>query len=898
MLRIPKVMHLCILLWAIYGTIFVDARRLPTSYRASPAADKEPVRRTLSENNESKRRSLVTSPEEHLVESLPGLPDGTFKQKQYAGTMPVTGGELFYWLFESAASPATDPLVIWLNGGPGCSSMDGLFLENGPFKVDWQGNLTLNPHSWHTLANMLYVDQPLGTGMSYVNTGDGAYANNEADVDARFYEFLQSFLKVHTTYVDRPIWFTGESHAGHYIPSMLAYIQKQNARVRAGTGSITLNVKGAAIGNGWTDPYNQYDVSEFAFGHGLIDEQQMRSLKESEAVCQGKLKAGVYMSNVCFDLLSQVIDASGPGGKQACMYDIRKYGVAFPPGKEMVEKYLNRADVRKAIHDTNDPDQYVECANPPYDHLSQWDGVGVTKEVASVLEGGLQLLFFNGQYDLICNHVGNEKWLTMLEWSGAQAYREAHRSSWIVDGAVAGYIKTSGNGLGFLLVLGAGHMVPLDVPVQALDILKRVITGASFATSDQGIPEVYGPWLGLGGSCDAQQTTAGTVAPPPAPLPAPVIQEPVLVTRTQAQVNFTPGTGTPESSVEYSVTATPGGASASGPQSPLTVNGLAPGVSYVFKVTAKGSQPDGGATTWLDAVSSESLPVTPGCSEGFESNACGEYGVCAPIYFGANVASCLCRNGYTGDRCSAPATNDTQAPCVLPDQVPGNSTSTNPPLGKGVVYEGSHFSNSNVLCPEREQCTYLIEVEMSKDAFPTQSFYKAVQQPMSTGSIATMDALTYAQAWGFYSLISSDVAVALNVDVDLVQVKSITGMPAGGVEAVLVIDSIDGGVVSAFTTQWVVTTSALHQGIFTRYINFLAGATITLGTEADIIQQGGGTPPPPYQMPPQNPIIKGVLLGGCTAAVMLVVIWVVSKRRSSRRPVTSASNGYVRTATF
>ncbi|CAN0446965.1 unnamed protein product, partial [Phaeothamnion confervicola] len=99
----------------------------------------------------------------------------------------------------------------------------------------------------------------------------------------------------------RPIFFTGESHAGHYIPSMIHYILKKNADLLAGSagtgtgtscGPYVLNVEGAAIGNGWTDPWNQYDVSEFAFGMGLVSEGQMRTLKAREEDCHSKIAHG------------------------------------------------------------------------------------------------------------------------------------------------------------------------------------------------------------------------------------------------------------------------------------------------------------------------------------------------------------------------------------------------------------------------------------------------------------------------------------------------------------------------------------------------------------------------------------------------------------------------------
>ena len=100
--------------------------------------------------------------------------------KQHAGYFKLEqqNKEYFYWMFESRRAPSSDPLLLWLTGGPGCSSELALFAENGPCKVNKVGDdTTLNPNSWNTQANLLYIDQPPGTGFS-----TGKYDNNETQV--------------------------------------------------------------------------------------------------------------------------------------------------------------------------------------------------------------------------------------------------------------------------------------------------------------------------------------------------------------------------------------------------------------------------------------------------------------------------------------------------------------------------------------------------------------------------------------------------------------------------------------------------------------------------------------------------------------------------------------------
>jgi cathepsin A (carboxypeptidase C) len=119
--------------------------------------------------------------------------------KQYTGYFKLTTGQknYFYWFFESRSAPSTDPVVLWLTGGPGCSSEIALFGENGPCKVSADGNsTTLNPYAWNAKANLLYVDQPSGTGFSY---GPG-FDFDEKGVATDMYDFLQQFFKAHPQY--------------------------------------------------------------------------------------------------------------------------------------------------------------------------------------------------------------------------------------------------------------------------------------------------------------------------------------------------------------------------------------------------------------------------------------------------------------------------------------------------------------------------------------------------------------------------------------------------------------------------------------------------------------------------------------------------------------------------
>eukprot|EP00700_Malawimonas_jakobiformis_P003004 EC725415.1.p1 GENE.EC725415.1~~EC725415.1.p1 ORF type:complete len:202 (+),score=24.41 EC725415.1:62-667(+) len=139
---------------------------------------------------------------------------------EYSGYLVANASadsKLFYWFTESQNDPANDPFVLWLQGGPGCSSMIGLFNELGPYKV--QPDLTLqdNPYSWNTVANMLFLDQPVGTGYSYFGRQDGLVINQEQMAE-NVYTALIAFFGMFPQYLNNPFFITGESYAGKYIP--------------------------------------------------------------------------------------------------------------------------------------------------------------------------------------------------------------------------------------------------------------------------------------------------------------------------------------------------------------------------------------------------------------------------------------------------------------------------------------------------------------------------------------------------------------------------------------------------------------------------------------------------------------------------------------------------------
>ena len=480
--------------------------------------DDEPFERRML-RRKLQAESASDSPESHRVLSLPLIDNLPFDL--YSGLLKASEDgdkKFFYWLVapedpEAKASRDT-PLLIWLNGGPGCSSSDGFFLENGPMRFEKQPNeewkLVKNPYSWHlSPAWVLYIDQPVGTGLSITRSGN--YPKNDEQVNIDFHFFMEEFLlfygniflqddRVHSR---NPIFFSGESHAGHYIPSMMDYILSKPANAR-----IEMTLGGAAIGNGWIDPFNQYSAADQAYGMGLINLAQKAHLDEQETQCQRLLSTGVLNSPMCFALLDTIVDQShgAVSPTHVSMYDATKVerkgdSRVFPKYHDVVESYLGsrpppsgtfhttRDEVLRSIHatetiDVNQP--YKECADPPYEALKHQDGLGVVPQIARLLENNIRLLFYNGMNDLVCNHVGTEKALINLPWSQAENWSLAPRFTWSLnkDSPPAAYVHEYQN-LTFLKVPNAGHMVPQDQPEIALRMMQNLLRGETFQQYQQ-----------------------------------------------------------------------------------------------------------------------------------------------------------------------------------------------------------------------------------------------------------------------------------------------------------------------------------------------------------------------------------------------------------------------------
>lgn len=246
------------------------------------------------------------------VKFVPGF--GAPLEKQYAGRITVNKeaiGKLFYWFFEAREPVVVDdetPLLIWLNGGPGASSMTGLLTEMGPYRITPEGKLIPHAHSWTKLGHMLFFDQPVGTGYSSVRDDNG-YVNTQDQLAQQLYRGLQGFYRRHPEYASNPVYICGESYAGKYVPSISHYIHVKNSVPQpVAHPDIRVNLTGIAIGNGKMWPVLQTrSVPDFAIALGFIDSQQYEKANADISVCEEFHRQGRHVD--AFEVCQAVTDS-------------------------------------------------------------------------------------------------------------------------------------------------------------------------------------------------------------------------------------------------------------------------------------------------------------------------------------------------------------------------------------------------------------------------------------------------------------------------------------------------------------------------------------------------------------------------------------------------------------
>lgn len=393
---------------------------------------------------------LFNSPD--IIKSLPGL--DKMNEIQFSGYASIYGSEnkkqddsdneeLFYW-FVGTQDYASKPTVIWTNGGPGSSSFWGFFLENGPYEIvqtEDGTKLTARDSAWNNYANYMIFEHPLSVTLSFSKDNDHIPENAPEGIK-QYYQALLNFIDIHPEVAKNPVILAGESYAGTYLTLLSKSILDGNKK----SGNVSLDLKSTVLLDAWVDPEVQMKSdTEYAYYHGLISRQQKNKIDldyknnlpginmEIQKIC------GLYMANIA--------ESGDP---------------CFQP----VLDYINRSDVRKAIHAKQDTlitqswskmvaDNYASTVNNSYSDM-----------VLEILKENVKVIVISGLNDAKdCNFIGTESWLYLLDDDVVKDFHEAETRQWKKgdNSPVLGYIQ-EGSLLSWVKVLNAGHLAVMDQP--------------------------------------------------------------------------------------------------------------------------------------------------------------------------------------------------------------------------------------------------------------------------------------------------------------------------------------------------------------------------------------------------------------------------------------------------
>ncbi|CAH1392269.1 unnamed protein product [Nezara viridula] len=366
----------------------------------------------------------------------------------YSGYLTVNktfNSNLFFWFFPSEKDPKNAPVVLWLQGGPGGSSLFGLFCENGPFFVDKNITLKERQYSWSRLFNVIYIDNPVGTGFSFTDN-DAGYATDQVKVGNDLYSALLQFFQLFPHLQKNEFYISGESYAGKFVPA-IGYTIHNNNKIN----KQNINLKGLAIGNGFTDPENMMVYSDFLFQLGLVDSNTRDMFKQKEAKTVEHIKQQRYS-----EALGTYLEIFGSLSPGINAYNYVQIG-SFIPREFLV--YLQTGVVRKSIH----VGSRIYHNDSKVKKFLSHDIMRSVKPWVEVLLDHYRVMFYNGQLDISVAYPLTANFLPKLNWTGSEEYRTAPRKEWKVEGELAGFYKIS-KGLTEVLVRNAGHMVPMDQP--------------------------------------------------------------------------------------------------------------------------------------------------------------------------------------------------------------------------------------------------------------------------------------------------------------------------------------------------------------------------------------------------------------------------------------------------
>ncbi|XP_059065270.1 serine carboxypeptidase-like 31 [Cryptomeria japonica] len=440
---------------------------------------------------------------QNLVTQLPGQPKAAFNH--YSGYVTVNeenGRALFYWFFEAATLKEERPLVLWLNGGPGCSSVGyGATQEIGPFLVNENGTgLSFNKFSWNQEANLLFLESPAGVGFSYSNKSSDYKILGDNMTTEDSYMFLQNWFGIYPEYKTHEFYIAGESYAGKYVPELAELIHDRN---KISSTSLYINLKGFMVGNPETHDGNDWrGQMDYAWSHAVVSDETHRIITDNCDFDSDNPWSNENCTNGVNEVFSQYNEIDmyslytpkcihrnstknkkhgGNQFKYSTNKMMRRMAGGYDPClDDSAQVYYNSFDVQKALHVINGP-QLRNWSICNMDIFNGWNDTrsSVLPAYLKLIEAGLRIWVYSGDTDGRVPVLSTRYSLNALQLPKIGPWRP-----WYHHGQVGGWIQEY-EGLTFATFRGAGHAVPLFKPGNALAFFRSFLLGKALPNRRQ-----------------------------------------------------------------------------------------------------------------------------------------------------------------------------------------------------------------------------------------------------------------------------------------------------------------------------------------------------------------------------------------------------------------------------
>eukprot|EP01130_Rhizamoeba_saxonica_P017209 TRINITY_DN8242_c0_g1_i1.p1 TRINITY_DN8242_c0_g1~~TRINITY_DN8242_c0_g1_i1.p1 ORF type:complete len:620 (-),score=104.79 TRINITY_DN8242_c0_g1_i1:47-1906(-) len=415
-------------------------------------------------------------PSKHQIFYMPGY-GNISGGDQWSGYIPINDSDqssLFYWFIESENNPARNPLIIWLNGGPGCSSLIGLFEENGYWRFDPNTDsllLRVNPNRWTKIGSVLYIDQPVGTGYSFLKNAH-EYKTNATLAIKQLSRFLNEWFELFPVYYGNPLYIAGEGYSGKII-MRLAW------NLLFGDDS-KVNLQGLIIGDGSIDPrVQQLYYPEELYGFGLLSETQKYQLQYLVDDCNFRIMNNYNKKKIAASCEKVNKFIYTVCGSKLNMYDARVYKPSINTSK--VTNYMNLPEVRKYINIPNNIQNYSSCDNNVKNMYSDDTWRSILPLIPELLPY-IRILLYNGNFGALNGANSIEKTLINSPYVSLNLIGVSERFKWEYNESIIGFFRTHKN-LTLMTLANSGDYAVVDQPKVSFSMVSSFISKNGFCNN-------------------------------------------------------------------------------------------------------------------------------------------------------------------------------------------------------------------------------------------------------------------------------------------------------------------------------------------------------------------------------------------------------------------------------